>query len=123
VLKQDYFEVEAARIGQTEAEMTMVGGRIVYVDPQAASRYSATTIPPAFSIESITPSWSPVRLFGGYHLAGSTAWPVDPVAAREASSRRPAGSGAGKEAQLDVGSRSTAKATQPEDFFMYGHDC
>ena len=123
VLKHDYFDLPATQISLTEAEMTMLGGRIVYVDPQAASRYSATTLPPEFSIESITPSWSPVRLFGGYHLAGSTAWPVDPAAVREASSHQAAGTGAVKEAQLDVGSHSTAKATQPEDFFMYGHDC
>ena len=122
VLKQDFFEVDAQRIGQTEAEMTMLGGRIVYVDPQAASTYSAASLPPAFSIESITPAWSPVRLFGGYHLAGSTAWPVDAAAEREGSHQK-AGAAAGKEAQLDVGSHSTAKTTQPEDFFMYGHDC
>ncbi|WP_156256264.1 amidohydrolase [Sandarakinorhabdus oryzae] len=58
VLSQDYFSIPGDQIRQTEALLTIVGGRIVY----GAGDYAelAPPLPPPM------PDWSPVGLFGGY---------------------------------------------------------
>ena len=76
VLKQDYFTIDEDSIGQLEADMTMVGGKVVYVEPLSYSTYAALPLPAPYDPTSISPSWSPVRRYGGYQLSESSAWPT-----------------------------------------------
>ncbi|TGE08371.1 amidohydrolase [Hymenobacter fodinae] len=61
VLDQDYFSVEEEAIKQIEAEMTIVGGRIVYARG-SFSGHSPEPLP-------ILPDWSPTALSNGYYPA------------------------------------------------------
>lgn len=71
VLNQDYFTVDDAKIETIESLLTMVGGKIVYVHYEWAAEVGITAEP----VRAVSPSWSPVNLFGGYQLCDSTAWP------------------------------------------------
>lgn len=58
VLDRDYFSVPEDEIQDVTSALTVVGGKVVYGAGAFASL--APAIPPA------SPSWSPVRTFGGY---------------------------------------------------------
>lgn len=67
VLSQDFFTVPDEDIKNITSVLTIVGGKIVYVDAEFKSH--DTPLPPA------SPSWSPVRYFGGYQQAGAASAP------------------------------------------------
>ena len=58
VLSADYFSIPEEEIKQLESVLTMVGGKIVY----ATAEFSKLA-PPALPV---SPSWSPVKEYGGY---------------------------------------------------------
>jgi predicted amidohydrolase YtcJ len=59
VLDRDYFRVPEVEIKAIEAELTVVGGRIVY----AKGDFSSFSPPPI----PILPDWSPTRHYNGYY--------------------------------------------------------
>jgi predicted amidohydrolase YtcJ len=59
VPSRDYFACAESEIAELTADLTMVGGRIVY-GAGAFARFDENPPPPAM------PDWSPVRSFGGY---------------------------------------------------------
>ena len=59
VLSDDYFEIEEDEIRGLESVLTMVGGVIVHAAEEFTS-YNPE-LPP------VSPDWSPVNKFGGYH--------------------------------------------------------
>ncbi len=59
VLDSDYFTVEEDAIRSIESVMTVVDGNIVYASDEFAKHDPA--LPP------VSPDWSPVRHYGGYH--------------------------------------------------------
>ncbi len=61
VLTADYFSVPDEEIKGLQSVLTIVGGRVVYGTGDYASL--APALPP------VSPSWSPVRTYGGYHTA------------------------------------------------------
>jgi len=61
VLSADYFGVPEEQIKSLESVMTVVGGKIVY----ATEEFGKMAPPPL----PVSPSWSPVKAFGGYHNA------------------------------------------------------
>jgi predicted amidohydrolase YtcJ len=61
VLDRDYFTVEEADIKNIEADLTVVGGKIVYAKGDF-SAYSPPLIP-------ILPDWSPTNIYNGYYSA------------------------------------------------------
>jgi hypothetical protein len=65
VLDRDYFSVEEVDIKNIEAELTVVGGRIVY----AKGDFSAFSPPPI----PILPDWSPVKVYNGYYSEAEQA--------------------------------------------------
>ncbi|WP_368571165.1 amidohydrolase [Acinetobacter haemolyticus] len=58
VLSDDYFTVDAEEIKNIESVMTVLGGKIVYAG--AEFKQDDSPLPPA------SPTWSPVKKFGGY---------------------------------------------------------
>jgi len=58
VLSADYFSIPEEEIKQLESVLTMVGGQIVYATADF-SRLAPPELP-------VSPSWSPVRAYGGY---------------------------------------------------------
>jgi len=58
VLSEDYFSIPDEQIKQLESVLTIVGGKIVY----ATAEFSELA-PPALPV---SPSWSPVKEYGGY---------------------------------------------------------
>src|SRR6266480_1710756 len=58
VLSAEYFSIPEGEIKQLESVLTVVGGKIVY-----ASEEFSKLAPPALSV---SPSWSPVKQYGGY---------------------------------------------------------
>jgi len=60
---RDYFACSEDEIADTTAELTIVGGKIVYGAGEFA-RFDDSAPPPAM------PDWSPVRKFGGYGAWG-----------------------------------------------------
>src|SRR5246127_4396697 len=58
VLSADYFSIPEEDIKQLESVLTVVGGKVVY----ATAEFSKLA-PPALPV---SPSWSPVKEFGGY---------------------------------------------------------
>ncbi len=81
VLSADYFSIPEEEIKHLESVLTIVGGKVVY-----ASEEFSKLSPPALPV---SPSWSPVREYGGYaraldhtvgvsHSAG--CWNVEPLA-------------------------------------------
>jgi predicted amidohydrolase YtcJ len=63
ILDRDYFTVPDADIQSLRASLTAVGGEVVYAD-RAFKQFDAPALAPA------SPSWSPVRTYGGYQHAG-----------------------------------------------------
>jgi predicted amidohydrolase YtcJ len=59
VLSDDYLFVPQNQIATIESVLTVTGGDIVYAAPPFAA-YAPEPLPP------VTPSWSPVGVFGGY---------------------------------------------------------
>lgn len=66
VLDKDYFKVPEDDIKNIEAELTVVGGRIVY----AKGDFSSFSPPPI----SILPDWSPTNLYNGYYPGADRKW-------------------------------------------------
>jgi hypothetical protein len=58
VLSADYFSIPDEQIKQLESVLTIVGGKIVY-----ATEEFSKLAPPALPV---SPSWSPVKEYGGY---------------------------------------------------------
>jgi len=67
VLSADYFSIPEEEIKQLESVLTIVGGKVVY----ATAEFSQLA-PPELPV---SPSWSPVKAYGGY--ANSSNEPVD----------------------------------------------
>lgn len=61
VLSDDYFSIDPEEINNIESVMTVLGGKIVYA--AAEFKQDDSPLPPA------SPTWSPVRKFGGYWRA------------------------------------------------------
>ncbi|AAR34720.1 amidohydrolase [Geobacter sulfurreducens] len=59
VLSADYFAVPEARIKDIESVLTIMGGKIVHASDEFAPL--APPLPP------VSPDWSPVASYGGYH--------------------------------------------------------
>jgi predicted amidohydrolase YtcJ len=128
VLNTDYFTTLEENIKNIEAELTIVGGKIVYAAPTAAQALGiAPTQQP-----NIVPSWSPVRKFGGYQITGSKAWtPVpDPSSPDPQSSSTPVDSGTKitptSYEKHSSDKRNAGQHEQPVDpskFFQHGEDC
>jgi predicted amidohydrolase YtcJ len=59
ILSDDYFSVPEQDISHIESLLTVVGGQVVY----AAGDYEGIAAP----IPPVSPSWSPVAYFGGFH--------------------------------------------------------
>ena len=59
VLDQDYFAVEADAIRGIESVLTVVDGQIVY----AGEEFTVYDL----ALPPVSPDWSPVKLYGGYH--------------------------------------------------------
>jgi hypothetical protein len=66
VLDRDYFRVTETEIKGIEAELTVVGGRIVY----AKGDFSSFSPPPI----PILPDWSPTHLYNGYYHGAERTW-------------------------------------------------
>jgi hypothetical protein len=58
VLSADYFSIPDEEIKQLESVLTIVGGKIVF-----ATEEFSKLAPPALPV---SPSWSPVKEYGGY---------------------------------------------------------
>jgi predicted amidohydrolase YtcJ len=69
---RDYFACAESEIADTVAELTVVGGRIVY----AAGIFASLDSPPPPAM----PDWSPVRRYGGYAVAAKQRG--EPIRAR-----------------------------------------
>ena len=66
VLSADYFSVPEEEIKGIESVLTIVGGKVVF----AAGPFTSFSPPPL----PVSPDWSPVGVYGGYHrAAGSPA--------------------------------------------------
>jgi predicted amidohydrolase YtcJ len=61
VLSGDYFSIPEEEINHLESVLTIVGGKVVY-----ASEEFSKLAPPALPV---SPSWSPVKQYGGYAKA------------------------------------------------------
>jgi len=61
VLSDNYFAVPDEQIKRIESILTMVGGKVVY----AADQFAPYAPPPL----PVSPDWSPVGVYGGYHRA------------------------------------------------------
>jgi hypothetical protein len=58
VLSADYFSIPDEEIKQLESVLTIMGGKVVY-----ATEEFSKLAPPALPV---SPSWSPVKEYGGY---------------------------------------------------------
>jgi predicted amidohydrolase YtcJ len=63
VLSADYFSVPEEEIKRIESALTIVGGKVVY----GAGSFERLAPPPL----PVSPDWSPVKAYGGYHQAQS----------------------------------------------------
>ena len=70
VLSADYFSVPEERIKHLESVLTIVDGQPVY----AAAEFSNLSPPPL----PVSPDWSPVKYFGGYHNDSKTTFVSSP---------------------------------------------
>jgi hypothetical protein len=61
VLSADYFSVPEEEIKRIESVLTVVGGKVVY----GAGEFERLAPPPL----PVSPGWSPVGVYGGYHQA------------------------------------------------------
>lgn len=69
VLNHDYFSVSEEEIKGTEADMTIVNGKIVY----ARGEFSSHTPPPV----PVLPDWSPTSLYNGYYPGSNHLEPAN----------------------------------------------
>jgi predicted amidohydrolase YtcJ len=76
---RDYFSCPEEEIADTSADLTIVGGKIVYGASDFA-RFDGAPLPPAM------PDWSPVRAFGGYAAWGDAETAGKRAVARQAAS-------------------------------------
>jgi len=58
-LSEDYFSVPEERIKHLESVLTIVGGKVVY----GSGEFAHLAPPPL----PVSPDWSPVKAYGGYH--------------------------------------------------------
>jgi Predicted metal-dependent hydrolase with the TIM-barrel fold len=65
VLSGDYFSIPDEEIKRLESVLTIVGGKVVY----AAEEFSNLAPPPL----PVSPSWSPIKEYGGYANASKGA--------------------------------------------------
>lgn len=79
VLSSDYFTVPENEIRGIESVLTMVGGRIVHAGGEFGN-----LAPPSLPV---SPDWSPVGRYGGYHSASAAAPHVHPEHARHSHRR------------------------------------
>jgi predicted amidohydrolase YtcJ len=63
VLSADYFSVPEEQIKGIESVLTIVGGKVVY----GAEEFEGLAPPPP----PVSPDWSPVKAYGGYHRVQS----------------------------------------------------
>src|SRR5205807_1138675 len=73
---RDYFACAEDEIADTTADLTIVGGKIVY-GARDFAQLDDTAPPPAM------PNWSPVRSFGGYAAWGDPAAAEGPALQRK----------------------------------------
>src|SRR5260370_4461740 len=73
VLSADYFSIPEEEIKHLESVLTIVGGKVVYATDEF-SKLAPSALP-------VSPSWSPVKEFGGY-----AKQPTQPVAASHSAS-------------------------------------
>ncbi|HEX8399981.1 MAG TPA: amidohydrolase [Pyrinomonadaceae bacterium] len=59
VLSADFFSIPEEQIKSLESVLTIVGGKIVYAENEF-KQFAPLDLP-------VSPSWSPVKTFGGYH--------------------------------------------------------
>ncbi|MGA0557480.1 amidohydrolase [Larkinella sp. VNQ87] len=71
VLDRDYFSVEEEEIKQIEAELTVLGGRIVYAKGDFSS-FAPPSIP-------VLPDWSPTKRYNGYYSPAGQPVTLTPV--------------------------------------------
>jgi hypothetical protein len=71
VLSADYFSVPEEEIKRIESVLTVVGGKVVY----GAGEFERLAPPPL----PVSPDWSPVKVYGGYHRAQA----AQPAGARQ----------------------------------------
>jgi predicted amidohydrolase YtcJ len=76
---RDYFACPDEEIADITADLTMVGGKVVYGAGDFAD-FDKTPLPPAM------PDWSPVRKFGGYAAWGEPKGAGQPALLRKAAS-------------------------------------
>jgi hypothetical protein len=65
VLSADYFAVPTEEIKRLESVLTMVGGKVVY----GSGEFTTLAPPPS----PVSPGWSPVIRYGGYHRSASSS--------------------------------------------------
>ena len=73
VLSADYFSVPEEEIKRIESVLTVVGGKVVY----GAGEFERLAPPPL----PVSPDWSPVKAYGGYHECNPPN-PPSPTSAR-----------------------------------------
>jgi hypothetical protein len=79
VLSRDYFTVPEEEIKGIESLLTIVGGKVVY----GAEEFGGLAPPPL----PISPDWSPVGRYGGYHRGETTASEIHGAGARRSLKR------------------------------------
>jgi len=129
VLDKDYFTVPEEEITSIESLLTMVNGRVVYINPSAQNsiKVPEESLHANYQrdIPAAVPSWSPVNYFGGYQIKGSTAWnhqghePAIRGTTDTASIKQHLHSGGNPQHR----SATNTAPINPEEFFMHGHDC
>ncbi len=77
VLSEDYFSIPEDRIKHLESVLTIVDGKPVY----ATAEFSNLSPPPL----PVSPDWSPVKHFGGYHNDSKISF-VSPTRSRQTAS-------------------------------------
>jgi predicted amidohydrolase YtcJ len=75
ILSDDFFTVPDTDISHIESECTVVGGRVVY----AAGDFEGLSEPD----DAISPDWSPVSQFGGYHATAKPSGLAQALAVAE----------------------------------------
>jgi hypothetical protein len=70
VLSKDFFQVDEEEIKTIESLCTVVGGKIVYLDPSYAQEVNLNIQTSTLKVE---PEWSPVKYYGGYQIESTTS--------------------------------------------------
>jgi predicted amidohydrolase YtcJ len=116
VLNQDYLTIDDKQIETIESLVTIVGGKVVYVNPASAHEFGLQ----ADLLKPVTPAWSPVNVFGGYQLNGSKAWPnvssADDVKSWSAANDK-------SESVIGKAVRSVEAFFGHEHGHVHGHSC